>query len=308
MGGTGGRYTKPRSDEVLERINQAQEKERERLDGQINDLIKELLVRYNDRDTDKVAERLDDVRELLSEVAELDTVLFGGSVAKHTAVDGLSDVDALVILDKDRISADSPQDLIDSFHGLLGRSLPRSAVESVDKGRLAVTITYQDGQEIQLLPALRSRQTVRIADPGGTGWQDTKPRAFQNALTEMNQRTNGSLVPTIKLVKSVVSDFPSQKQLTGYHVETLAVDAAKNYAGPNNPRSLLLHTLKYSSQRVLRPIADVTGQTRTADAYLGQENSVQRRNVSQTLAGIVRRLEAATTVAQWRTVLDRVRE
>lgn len=308
MGGTGGRYTKPRSGKVQERIEQAQEKERERLDGQINDLIKELLARYNDRDTDKVTERLGEIRELLGESAELDDILYGGSVAKHTAVDGLSDVDALVILDKDRINTDSPQGLIDTFHGLLDRSLPRSEVKSIDKGRLAVTITYQDDQEIQLLPALRSRQTVRIADSSGTGWQDTKPRTFQNALTEANQQTNGSLVPAIKLVKSIVSDLPSQKQLTGYHVETLAVDAAKNYSGPKNPRSLLLHTLEHSSQRVLRPIADATGQTRTADAYLGQENSVQRRNVSQTLAGIVRRLEAATTVAQWRTVLDRVRE
>jgi hypothetical protein len=118
----------------------------------------------------------------------------------------------------------------------------------------------------------------------------------------------GSLVPTIKLVKGMVSDLPPQKQLKGYHIEALAVDAARDYAGPKTPRALLLHTLEHSSRRVLRPIGDVTGQSRIADGYLGPENSVQRRNVSQTLAGIKRRLEAATTVAQWRAALDRVRD
>jgi hypothetical protein len=308
MGGTGGRYSGPRSDDLLERINKAREKERERLDGQVNDLIRELLARYNDRDTEKVSERLDDIRERLDDVAEIDSMFFGGSVAKHTAVDGLSDVDALVVLDREKIGADSPQDLIDSFHRLLYQSLPRSEVESIRKGRLAVTVTYQDGQEIQLLPALRSRQDVRIASSDGSAWQNTKPRAFERALTDSNRKMNGSLVPTIKLVKSVVSDLPPQKQLKGYHVETLAVDAARGYTGPKTPRALLLHTLEHSSRRVLRPIADVTGQSRVADGYLGPENSVQRRNVSQTLAGIKRRLEAATTVAQWRAVLDRVRD
>lgn len=308
MGGSGGRSSGPTSDSVLERINKAREKERERLDGQVNDLVKELLARYNDRDTEKVAERLDDVRERLDEVAELDSILFGGSVAKHTAVNGLSDVDALVVLDRDRIGADTPQELINSFYRLLNRSLPRSEVEGVTKGQLAVTVAYQDGSEIQLLPALRSRQTIKIAASDGKSWQDTKPREFERTLTDANHRTNGSLVPTIKLVKSIVSDLPAQKRLSGYHIETLAVDAAKDYSGPKNPKALLLHTLEHSSRRVLHPISDVTGQTKTADGYLGPENSVGRRNVSQTLTGIKRRLDAATTVAQWRAVLDRLKE
>jgi len=307
MGGTGGRYSGARSDKVLEQINQEKQKERERLDVQVDDLIRELLARYNDRDTEKVSERLDTIRENLGEAADLDTILFGGSVAKHTAVDGLSDVDALVILDKQSIGADSPQDLIDSFHRLLSQSLPRSDIESVSKGRLAVTVTYQDGQEIQLLPALRSRNTVRIAASDGRTWQDTKPRGFQSALTRENRRMNQSLVPAIKLTKSVFADFPPQKQLRSYHIETLAVDAAKNYKGPKNPKALLLQILEHSSRRVLRPIADVTGQSRTADEYLGSANSDQRRNISQTLEGTVRRLMAATTIAQWRAVLDRVR-
>jgi hypothetical protein len=305
MGGGGGnRYTGPTPEQVLRKVDQAREKERERLNKQVNDLLESLLARFNDRDTAEVSERLERISELLGEVAELDTLLLGGSVAKHTAVNGLSDVDALVILDRDKVASDSPESLIDSFHDLLWDKLPRSQVEEVDKGRMAVTVRYLDTQEIQLLPALRSGQTISIAGPDGKSWHDTKPRLFQRALTSANAASNQALVPTIKLVKSIVGDLPPQKQLTGYHIESLAVDAAKNYDGVKIPRALLLHVLGHSASRVLRPIADVTGQSRTVDAYLGDADSTRRRNISQALSGVKRRLETAATLGQWRAVLS----
>jgi hypothetical protein len=304
MGGGGGdRYTGPTSEQVLKKVEQARDKEKERLNGHVNELLDDLLAHFNARDREKVSERLDRISELLGEAAELDALLLGGSVAKHTSVNGLSDVDALVILDRQRVSGDSPESLINAFHNLLWDKLPRSQVEGVDKGHLAVTVKYHDGQEIQLLPALRSGQTVSIGAPDGKSWHETKPRSFERALTSANSRMNQALVPTIKLVKSIVADLPPQKQLTGYHIEALAVDAAKTYDGPKVPRTLLLHMLGHSATRVLHPIADITGQSRTVDAYLGDANSVRRRNTSQTLSTIKRRLDAAASLGQWRAVL-----
>ena len=109
---------------------------------------------------------------------------------------------------------------------------------------------------------------------------------------------------TCKLMKSVVSTFPDQKQLTGYHIEAMALNAAKGYQGRKTPKAFLLHLLGHAADRVLRPMADVTGQSRNVDAYLGKANSAERRNISQVLTGMKRRLEAATTVSQWRTVLE----
>jgi hypothetical protein len=193
--------------------------------------------------------------------------------------------------------------LLNSFYKQLNQSLPRSEVKSIEKGRLAVTVTYYNGTEIQLLPALRSRQEISIASADGKGWIDTKPKAFQRELTRANRHLNQALVPAIKLMKSVVSTFPDQKQLTGYHIEAMALNAAKGYQGPKTPKAFLLHLLVHAADRVLRPMADVTGQSRNVDAYLGKANSAERRNISQVLTGMKRRLEAATTVSQWRTVL-----
>jgi Second Messenger Oligonucleotide or Dinucleotide Synthetase domain len=303
-GGGGGRYTGPTSDALRRMIDQAKERERQRLDTDVNDLLQKLLAHFNDRDTEVISDRLVSIGEMLSDVAEIETFLLGGSVGKHTAVNGISDVDALVILGRPDLAGKSPQFVLNSFHKQLNQSLPRSEVKSVEKGRLAVTVTYHDGTEIQLLPALRSGQTISIASADGKNWIDTKPKVFQRELTRANRQLNQALIPTIKLLKSIVSDFPKQKQLTGYHIEAMALDAARDYQGPKTSKWLLLHLLGYAADRVLKPMADITGQSRNVDSYLGKANSVERRNISQALAGMKRRLEAATTVSQWRAVFE----
>jgi len=302
-GGGGGRYTRPSSDYIDRKIALAQERERQQLDGDVNELLQKLLAQFNARDRDIIRSRIESVGEILGDTAQMETILLGGSAAKHTDVNGISDVDALVILDRADLVGKEPQFVLDSFHEALDVKLPRNEVQSVRKGTLAVTVTYRDGTEVQLLPALRSKSTVSIASSDGKSWSDTKPDVFRRELTNANQRLNQALVPAVKLVKSIVSDLPKQKQLTGYHIETLAVDAARGYRGANTPKALLLHVLGHSAQRVLEPIADVTGQSRSVDLYLGRANSLERRNVSQALLGMKRRLEAATSVSQWRTVL-----
>jgi hypothetical protein len=306
MGGSGGgRYSGPPSESIQRRIERAREQERQRLDGQVNDLLRRLLAEYNDRDKDKIADHLSKIESCLTGTVEIDRILFGGSVAKHTDVDGLSDVDALVILDRQDLAGKPPTEVLDAFLRMLRDNLPQGDIRSIRKGHLAVTVTYDDDLEIQLLPALRTGQTISIAAPDGNSWSDTKPQLFERELIRLNDQLNFALVPTIKLFKSIVSTFPEQKRLPGYHVEALVVDAAKDYRGVKTTyQALLLYALDHASQRILKPLRDVTGQSRTVDAYLGHADSLQRRNISLALAGMKRRLEAATTVTQWRAVFE----
>lgn len=303
MGGSGGGgYIPSSSDRLREQVGKAEAKERERLESDVNAYLMDVLATFNERDVDTIREHLARIEKLLAEDAEIDQLLLGGSVAKHTFVDGLSDVDALVILD--RSSAQSPQQVLDEFHAKLDGNLTRDVVRSVEKGTLAVTVTYLDGTEIQLLPAIRSGNKVSIADANGNAWKATDPKSFQAELTKSNQRLNNCLVPTIKLVKSIVADFPAQKQITGYHAESLALDAAKGYRGPKTPKALLVHTLEHAAERVLKPIRDVTGQNRNVDSYLGRANSAERRNVALALAGVARRLDMATSLGQWKALFE----
>lgn len=304
MGGSGGGsgYLPPSSAKLQRKIEKARQDEQLRLDADVNQFLQRELTLYNDRDVAQTQVRLNEIAELLGDEMEIDNLLFGGSVAKHTYVDGLSDVDALVVLDRSDTQGFSAEKVLNDFHQKLNKSLPRQDVASIDKGRLAVTIRYKDGSEVQLLPAIRSGNLVKIPDSSGAGWKETNPRIFQQQLTKQNERLNGALVPTIKLVKSLISDLPRQQQLTGYHIEALALDAAKGYRGPMTPKAMLSHVLDHAATRSRTPISDISGQSRNVDDYLGKPNSTQRKLASQAIAGIRRRLDAATSIAQWKAM------
>jgi hypothetical protein len=303
MGGSGGGgFIPPSSRSIGEKLRAAQEAERERLDSDVNELLGDFLKAINDRDVETIQRRLEEIGNALGEDANLDTLLFGGSVAKHTFVDGLSDVDALVVLDRADTRGISPQRLIERFRETLESELGGREVVAIEAGRLAVTVRYSSGEEIQLLPAIRSGASIAIPDARGRGWNQTDPGRFQQEITQQNRRLNGALVPTIKLVKSLVSDLPQQQQLSGYHAEALGLDAAKSYRGKRTPQALLLHTLDHAAKRVLRPIRDVTGQSRVVDETLGPANSAERRLISQALSGIKRRLDSATSLHQWKAM------
>ena len=207
-----------------------------------------------------------------------------------------------MILDRETTQGLSSQEVLNKMHDNLSIELKQGDVSSIEKGALAVTIKYNDGMEIQILPAVRSDDALKIPSSDGAGWNATAPHVFQEKLTDLNKKMDSGLVPTIKLVKSLISDLPKQQQLSGYHIESLAIDAAKNYKGPTTPRALLSHILDHVSDRTRQPMKDVTGQSRNVDDYLGEPESSHRKLVSQAVSGIKRRLDAATSLTQWKVM------
>src|SRR5437879_5078076 len=116
MGGSGGgRYSGPPSEPILRKIERAREQERLRVEGEVNALLQRLLADFNDRPTETISERLAELQSCLSGEVEIDKILFGGSVAKHTDVTGLSDVDALVILNRQDLAGKPPQVVLEAF-------------------------------------------------------------------------------------------------------------------------------------------------------------------------------------------------
>jgi hypothetical protein len=303
--GSGGSSYFPRASSDLEKLirDSKMDADRKRLDSDINRLLRKILASY-ERDPQKVQDCLEKIGDVLRDEADMESFLFGGSVAKHTYVDGLSDIDALVILRREDLAGKSPQAVLNSFYQSLQDRLTSDLVLSVEKGKMAVTVTFRDGTQIQLLPALRVGTKVAIPTSTTRAWNEINPKAFQRMLTQANQRLNNSLVPTIKLIKSIIASFPEQKRLTGYHVESLAVEAVKGYRGEKTVKALLVHILEDTCRRVLSPVRDVTGQSRVVDSYLGGANSTERRIVADALASVVRKLNAATSVDQWKAYLE----
>ncbi|MFE2359108.1 CBASS oligonucleotide cyclase [Streptomyces parvulus] len=294
MGGGSGGWGEPYD---AERARQQRESalEKERRLSEINNFLAEQLNAYNDRDTGGVQSRLDQIAQLLSDVIEggVDRTLFGGSIAKHTYVDGLSDVDALVVLTG--AESNSPAELLDSFAETLRLRLPGASLAEVSVGTLAVTVRYTDGLEVQLLPAVDRGGKLAIASGDGQGWQQIRPRKFAEKLTEVNKNNSGGVVPAIKLAKGLLEKrLPPAMKMGGYHLEAIAVDAFKNYHGPKSREAMLDHLVRHASNAVLKPTGDITGQSVHVDSHLGAANSSSRQSLAAALRRVSTQLENGT--------------
>ena len=259
----------------------------------VNGALDGLLAEYNNRDTELTRSRLEEIQSAIED--DLDTVAdlrFGGSVAKHTYVDGLSDVDALAILRNQDLVSLSAQEVLDEFAQSIARRLKYNV--SVSEGQMAVTVEFPDGMKIQILPAIRTASGVRLPSNGSEEWSKVvRPEAFARQLTQTNQSCGGGVIPVIKLAKAALSTFPSAVKPSGYHVESLAIEAFKDYRGPFNKKDMLHHFFNRASQLVLTPIRDSTGQSLNVDDYLNEANSAFRRNLSASMERIARRMTNA---------------
>ncbi|MCD4795368.1 MAG: nucleotidyltransferase [Bacteroidales bacterium] len=310
MGGSGGGFfngdgSKKPSD-IIEQIKREQERAKAReFESNVNQLINDALQNANDRDIEAVNTHLDTIIQSLNK--EIDgnvQTVFGGSVSKHTYVDGLSDVDVLIILNKSELSEKSPSEVNKYFAEQLSQRLPKT---KISLGKLAVTAKFSDGIEVQILPSIRTETGIKIAQANGDNWSKVvKPAKFAEKLVSVNQTCNGKVVPVIKLVKSIVSEFPDKRKMSGYHIESMAVSIFSNYNGEKTSKSMLKHFFNKSVSRILSPIKDKTGQTVNTDSYLGAKDSVQRKAISDSLSGIVRKIESAErsgNMDQWKKIL-----
>ena len=109
-------------------------------------LLTQLLARFNDRDTPLVRRRMGEILSALSNVLD-DKIeqIFGGSVAKHTYVDGLSDIDCLLVVNGTDLEKAGPRAALNNVEKILADKLKGSA--EVSAGQMAITVKYGDGME-----------------------------------------------------------------------------------------------------------------------------------------------------------------
>jgi hypothetical protein len=305
MGGSGGGgFRSHRSPSELG-AEVERELQKARLDSDVNSLLTEQLAQINNRDVRTVNERLDEILSALGDrIEDVERLLYGGSVAKHTYVDGLSDVDSLVVLKDEVLDEDTPQALRDAMRRALNRGLDMGKVEKIVTG-FAVTVKYKDGNEIQLLPAVERAGRIAISDKDGTGWSFINPKAFEERLRAANREQDGRVVPAIKLAKAIVdASLSDDNKPGGYHMEALAVDAFKGYTGPRNNKAMLTHFFREAAERIKRPLADVTGQSDRIDEVFGEAGSAPRQRVSSALGRISSRMQSATGVDDWRALFE----
>ena len=305
MGGSGAGGVFRESDIESLREEARRRLEESQTDSAVNSVLQQELTYINDRDVELINGHLDAIQEALADGGhQVERLRFGGSVAKHTYVDGLSDVDALVLLGGDSVNEQPPDVVRRDFVESLRRALPLGEVKDIREGAMAVTIEYTDGTEIQVLPATNTPKGIAVSSSDGKSWSSIQPQAFAQALTKTNQDQGGRVVPAIKLAKAVLANKLGEGAINGYHVEALAIDAFRAYSGPRTPKDMLTQLVEHASERVLHPIPDVTGQSRHVDEYLGGANSASRRSLSKSLMELAATMSGAQSVDVWESLLN----
>lgn len=308
MGGGGGGVSADRLRRVSRDLRDEQERSEDQAFGAaVSEMLNDLLAGFNDRDTRAISEHLNDVEAAVTDSIEGTVeILFGGSVGKHTYVDGLSDVDALMRLRDERLAASTPRQVLRHISRILRAQL--RGVE-VMVGTLALTVRFGDGHEIQLLPAVRTRSGFRIASSDGKRWSEIRPDRFARKLTEVNKACGNKVVPTIKLAKAINESLPDNLRLSGYHIESVAVEAFKSYRGQQTTKAMLQHFFTAAAEIVKRPIADRTGQSVHVDDSLGAANSTARIRASRELDRVARTMrtaDGARSLPQWKDLFEGV--
>lgn len=306
MGGSGGRFFFGSSDpkELLKKLRDSEaETQDQTFETNVGGIIDSLLPKYNDRNAEAIQSHLNTIRQALTtDVEGTVDLLFGGSVEKYTYIDGFSDIDALVLLNKSELKDMTPQEVREYFFSRLQERLPNTPIE---KGNIAVTVKFED-YEIQLLPAVKYKSGFRIADSSGENWSFVKPKEFTRLLTRVNQNMGGKVVPTIKLAKSIICRFPEDRRLSGYHVEALALEVFRQYNGPKITKVMLSYFFREAPKHLATPITDRTGQSMHVDDYLGPAGSLKRKMAADSVGRIGRRMQnadGARLVQEWRDIL-----
>jgi len=268
-------------------------------DANVAERLDKLLEAANQRDTTAIQDAIEEIKTALAtDIESTFDAKFGGSVRKRTFVDGISDIDVLVILKDPELRSSSPQEVLEYFETQVREHMKGW---EVSRGTLALTLIRQ-GLEIQILPAVRENGTTHIPGARGNEWSDINPEKFFRQLTDVNGKFGNKVVPVIKLAKIINSQQPAPLQLSGYHLESLAVEAFRSYKGLLNPKAMLEHFFDRSRELVLSPIKDSTGQSVHVDSDLGPANSGNRRAVSAALDRVHRRMrnaDASGSVDQW---------
>jgi len=312
MGGGGGVFHSRSPDDYKREIREIRDKTKdEAFETGVNEKINEKLGSYNARDTETHREHLNDIKQIIESDKDGGVELkFAGSVSKHTYVDGLSDVDVLVLVNNSELADKTPAEIKEYIKSRLQQKLTN--VEEIRTGSLAVTVRFKDGTEIQLLPALKKGDGYRIPAEKGNIWSNvTRPDKFASKLTEVNQACGQKVVPVIKIAKSINGQLPEDQQLSGYHIEALAIKIFRNYPedAPRTPKAMLKYFFAEAKDEVKTPIKDSTQQSIHVDDDLGPENSPQRLRASYTLYRISNRMKNADASAnseEWDKILGDV--
>ena len=216
-------------------------------------------------------------------------IVYAGSVAKWTYVEGVSDVDNHVRINGTSLENKRPAEVKAYIRQQLSK-LPN--VKSVTETSRTVTVTYRDGTEMQYVPVIKTKNGYRVAD--GNRWSNV---VYENRFRRDFQRTNkkcgGRLTSLISILKKENANNLKGQQMSGHHIEVMANRIFKQAPASKTKTVMSMYEYyhQHASRHIMHRMRDVTGQSTYVDKRsLGGPDSESRRALSRRFASRARRM------------------
>jgi predicted nucleotidyltransferase len=246
----------------------------------------EILISVSDEKIQIIKDRIEEIlKKFEKSDITIEDMSWEGSYSKKTYVEGLSDIDLLVSLGTySETSFEYKHDSKEALKRLEGLILERYPRTSTKIGKMAVTVTFSDGVELQFLPAFRYHSGYKIPDPESCGWITTYPKRFKQELVDLNRSLTWKLKPAIRLIKTLFEK--KDVHISSYHLENLALRTLENYKGTNNYVDIINHILSGSKVKIFERMPDITEQSTCVDDYLGHRRGEERTRISMKISKI----------------------
>lgn len=142
-----------------------------------------------------------------------------GSYRRHTLIAPMrdADVDIIVVLDRS-YRRRGPRAALDLVKATLREQYPSS---KISRNGQAVTISFSDFT-VDVVPAFATwwdSDVLDICNSGDDTWIRTAPRKHIKISSEVNDRTSGLLVPSVKMLKAW--NRAAGRPLRGFHLEVV---------------------------------------------------------------------------------------
>lgn len=242
------------------------------------------------RDREKHMQYRNEAADLINE--EIDgpvDIVYAGSVAKGTYVEGVSDVDIHVRVNGTSLEGKSPAEVKAYIRQQLAKS---PNVKTTTETSKTVTATYKDGTEMQFVPVIRTKNGYRVAN--GNRWSNVVYEdCFRRDFQRTNKKCGGRLTTLVRNLKKDNAKRPKSQQMSGHHIEAMANRIFKQ-APASKTRSLKSMSEYYhrhASRHIRHRMRDITGQSDYVDKRsLGGPDSSSRRVLSRRFSARADRL------------------
>ena len=242
------------------------------------------------RDREKHMQYRNEAEDAINEGIEGSVnIVYAGSVAKGTYVEGISDVDNHVCINDTSLERMKPSEVKAYICQQLAK-LPN--VKSATETSKTVTVTYKDGTEMQFVPVIKTKNGYRVAD--GNRWSNV---VYENRFKRDFQRTNkkcgGRLTALVRFLKKENADNPKSQRMSGHHIEVMANRIFKSAPASktHDVGTMSVYYHQHASRHIRHRMRDVTGQYTYVDKRsLGGPDSESRRALSRRFASRARRM------------------